>query len=73
MDLTKQNNDEEVAPCPKEDSSDRCDQYPPDHGDRDPCEIVRDCDHDPMRPRKKIGLMQRWVIVVIVCTGSLCV
>lgn len=66
MDLTKQNNDEEVAPCPKEDNSDRCDQCSADHGDQGSYEVACDGDHDAMSPRKRIGLMQRWVIVIIV-------
>ena len=70
MDLIKPNNDEEVTPCHKEDNSDRYAQCPPDNGD---LEVACDSDHDTMTPRKRIGPIQRWVIVVIVCTGSLCV
>ncbi|KAE8138709.1 major facilitator superfamily domain-containing protein [Aspergillus pseudotamarii] len=60
-------------------SQDKCGQYPDarvegtlpreDHG---PYEVSFDGDQDPMCPRS-MPLVRKWVIVLIVCTGTLCV
>lgn len=40
--------------------------------DHDPYEVSFDGDQDPMCPRR-MPLAQKWLIVVIICTGTLCV
>ncbi|OGM44515.1 putative bicyclomycin resistance protein [Aspergillus bombycis] len=60
-------------------SQNKCGEYPgarlegalarSDHG---PCEVSFDSDQDPMCPRS-MSSVRKWVIVLIVCTGTLCV
>lgn len=56
-----------------------CDQFLPHHGgevaespDYDRFKVTFDDDQDPMCPRS-MPLVQKWIIVILICTGTLCV
>lgn len=63
--------DEEKAPHAKEET----DSQPPEtltRADHDQYEVSFDAEQDPMCPRSML-LVRKWVIVIIICMGSLCV
>ena len=69
--MMKQPVDEEKAPHAVEEA----DRQPPEtltRADHDQYEVSFNGDQDPMCPRS-MPLARKWIIVIIICMGSLCV